>query len=84
MWNNVIPPFVPLNPNLYPTYFTKTNGLDPSIFRNYTSYVFRYVYPILEQHVVPPIYTPHTIGNQFPIMVQPTTSRDIRFFLVII
>jgi hypothetical protein len=36
MWYNVIPFFVPLDPNLYPTYPTKTKGLDSLIFRNYT------------------------------------------------
>ncbi len=76
MWYNVIPPFVPLDPSLYPTYFTRIKGLDPSIFRNYTCYVPRYVYSILKQHVVPPMYTPHIIGNWFPIMVQPITTKD--------
>jgi len=36
MWYNVIPPFMPLNINLYPTYLTKTKGLDSLIFKNYT------------------------------------------------
>ncbi len=60
---NAIPPFVPLHPNLYPTYPTGTKGLDSSIFRNYTSYVPRNVYPVLEQLVIPPTYTPYSIGN---------------------
>jgi hypothetical protein len=48
-------------------YPTRTKGLDPMMFRNYTSYVPRYVYHVLEQ-LVPPTYTPHSIGNQFPTM----------------
>jgi hypothetical protein len=44
MWYNVIPPFVPLNPNLYPIYPTRTKGFYLSIFKNYTWYVSRYVY----------------------------------------
>jgi hypothetical protein len=39
MWYNVIPPFVPLNPNLCPTYPIITKGFDYSIFRNYIGYV---------------------------------------------
>jgi hypothetical protein len=75
-WYNVIPPFVPLDINLYLTYPIKTNGLEASIFRNYKSYVHGYVYPILEQLVVPTIYTSHFVGNQFPIMVQLVTNID--------
>jgi hypothetical protein len=55
-WCNVIPPFVPLDPNLYPTYPIGTKGLDSSIFRNYIGYVPRNVYLIHEQLVVPPIH----------------------------
>ncbi len=58
-----------LIPSLYLTYPIGTQGDDPSIFRNYTSYGPRYVYPIFEQPVVPPTFTPHIVGNQFPIMV---------------
>ncbi len=63
MWYNVIPPFVPLDFSLYLTYPTGTKRFDPMIFRNYTSYVLKYVCPILEQHGVPPTYTPHYVGN---------------------
>jgi hypothetical protein len=63
MWYNVIPPFVPLDPSLYTTYPIGTKGLDSSIFRNYIGYVPRNVYPVLEQHVVPPTYTPYFVGN---------------------
>jgi len=56
MWYNVIPPFMPLDPNLYPTYQTGTKGLDSSTFRNYTCYVPGNVYLVPEQHVVPPTY----------------------------
>jgi hypothetical protein len=62
MWYDVIPPFVPLNPSLYPAYPIKRKGLDSSIFRNYVGYVPRNVYPILEQLVLP-TYTPHYVGN---------------------
>ncbi len=76
MWYNVIPPFVPLDPSLYPTYPIQTKGLDYSIFRNYTSYVPRNAYLILEQLVVPPTYIPCSIGNQFATLGQLLTSRD--------
>jgi hypothetical protein len=47
MWYNVIPLFVPLHCSLYPTYPTRTKGLDFWIFRNYSRYVHGNVYPIL-------------------------------------
>jgi len=65
MWYNVIPPFVPLDPSLYPTYPTKTKGLDSSIFRNYTGYVLGNVYSVPKQHVVPPTHIPYYVGNSF-------------------
>jgi hypothetical protein len=34
------------------------------------------VYPLSKQLVVPPRYTPRSIGNQFLIMVQLITNRD--------
>jgi hypothetical protein len=46
------------------------------MFRNYIGYVFRYEYPVPKQHVVPPTYTPHLVGNQFPKMVHPITNKD--------
>jgi hypothetical protein len=76
MWYNVIPPFVPLDPNLYPTYPTGTKGIDSLIFKNYTSYVLGNVYPIPKQHVIPPTYIPNSVGNQFPTVVQPVISKD--------
>ncbi len=63
MWYNVIPPFMPLDPSLYPTYLTGTKGFDSPIFRNYKSYVLVNVYPTLEQLVVPPTYTPYFVVN---------------------
>jgi hypothetical protein len=63
MWYNVIPPFVPLDPNLYLAYPIGTKRFDSSIFRSYTSYVSENVYPILEQLVVPPTSIPNYIGN---------------------
>jgi hypothetical protein len=62
MWYNVMPPFVPLDPSLYPT---GTKGFDFLIFRNYINYVPRNVYLVFEQLVVPPTYTPYSIGHQF-------------------
>jgi hypothetical protein len=56
MWYNVIPPFVPLDLSLYPTYQIGTKGLDSLIFRNYIGYVLGKVYQVLEQLVVPPRY----------------------------
>jgi hypothetical protein len=76
MWYNVIPPCMPLDPNLYPTYPIGTKGLDPSIFRNYTSYIFGYVYLIHEQLVIPPTFTPYFVRNKFPTVVQPITSKE--------
>jgi hypothetical protein len=75
LWYNVIPPFVPLKLSLYPAYLIGTKRLDPSIFRNYTSYVVGYVYLILEQPIVQPTLS-HSIGNQFLTVVQPIISRD--------
>jgi hypothetical protein len=62
---NVIPPFVPLDPSLYPTYPIGTKGFDSSIFKNYTCYVPGNVYLLHGQFV----------GNQFPVMVQLITNR---------
>ncbi len=67
---------MPLDPSLYPTYPTGTKGLDSSIFRNYIGYVLRNVYLVPEQPIAPPTYIPSSIGNQFPIMVQPVISKD--------
>jgi hypothetical protein len=76
MWSNVIPPFVPLNLNLYPAYQIGTKGFDYLIFRNYTCFVPGIVYRIPEQPIVPPTYIPFLVGNQFPTVVQPLTNRD--------
>jgi hypothetical protein len=65
---NVIPHFVPLDPSLYLAYPARTRGLDPMMLRKYIGYVPRYVYHVPEQ-LVPPTYTPHSVGNQFPTMV---------------
>jgi hypothetical protein len=78
MWYNVIPPFVPLDLSLYPIYPIGTKGTNSLIFRNYTCYVFRNVYLVPEQHVVPPTYIPNSIGNQFHIVVQLVTSKDMQ------
>jgi len=63
IWYNVIPPFVPLDPNMYPTYLTRTKGFDSSIFRNYISYVPGNLYLVPGQLVVPPTYTPYFMRN---------------------
>jgi hypothetical protein len=63
MWYNVITPFVPLDTSLYLAYPTGTKGFDFSIFGNYICFVHGNVYPILEQHVVPPTYIPYFVGN---------------------
>jgi hypothetical protein len=63
MWYNVIPPFVPLDLSLYPTYQIGTKGLDSSIVRNYIGYVPGNVYQVLEQLVVPSTYIPYFVGN---------------------
>jgi len=76
MWYNVIPPFVPLDFCLYPTYPIGTKGFDSSIFRNYIIYVPRNVYTVHEQLIVPLTYIPNLIGNQFPTLVQVVTSKD--------
>lgn len=76
MWYNIIPPFMPLNLNLYPVYPTETKGLDLLIIRNYVGYVHGYVYPILEQSMVSRTFTQHIVGNR--TMVQPVTNMDIR------
>ncbi len=76
MWYNVIPPFVPLDPNLYLAYPTRTQGLDYSIFRNYIGCVPENVYLIPKQPIMPPTYIPYSIGNQFPKMVQPIANKD--------
>jgi hypothetical protein len=76
MWYNVIPPFVHLDPSLYPTYPIGTKGFDSLIFRSYIGYVFGNVYPVLEQPVVPPTFIPYFIGNQFPTMLQLVTNKD--------
>jgi hypothetical protein len=43
MWYSVIPPFVYLDPSLYPTYPIGTKGFNLTTFKNYTSYVPRCV-----------------------------------------
>ncbi len=77
MWYNAIPLFGPLNHSLYLAYSIGTKGFNPSIFRNYTGYVPRYVYRIPKQPIVPPAFTPHIVGKQFLTVVQPVISMDI-------
>ncbi len=63
MWYNVIPPFMALDLSSYPTYPIGTKWLDYSIFGNYIGYVYGNVYLVLEYPIVPPTYTPYSIGN---------------------
>jgi hypothetical protein len=49
---------------MYQTYYTKTKGFDPSIFKTITGYVPRYVHLVLEQPIIPPIQTPYIVGIQ--------------------
>jgi hypothetical protein len=77
MWYNVIPFFVPLNHSLYLAYSIGTKGFNHSIFKNYISYdVPRYEYRIPKQPIVPPTFTPHIVGKQFPTMIWPVISMD--------
>jgi hypothetical protein len=77
MWYDVIPPFVPLDPSLYPAYPTGTKGIDSSVFKNYTNYVHGNCTQYLNNMLyIPPTYIPNFIGNQFPRVVQPVTSKD--------
>ncbi len=43
MWYNAIPPYIPLDPNLYLAYITETKGFDLLISRNYIRYVLQYI-----------------------------------------
>ncbi len=63
---------MPLDLSLYLANPIRTKGLDSSIFKNYTSYV----YLVLEQPLVPPTYIPNFVGNQFLIIVQPMINED--------
>ncbi len=38
----------------------------------------RHAYLVPEQPIIQHAFTPHTIGNEFPIMVQLVTSMDRR------
>jgi hypothetical protein len=49
---------------MYQTYYTRTNGFDPLIFKTTTRYVLRYVHLILEQPIIPLIQTPYIVGIQ--------------------
>ncbi len=71
MWYNVIPPFVPLDPNLYPTYLSGTIRFDPSIFNNYICYVLG----LCIQYPSNLLYHLH-IHHILLEMVQPITSGD--------
>ncbi len=31
MWYNTLPPFLPMDLNMYPTYYSRSKGLGPSI-----------------------------------------------------
>jgi hypothetical protein len=61
MWYNVIPPFVPLDPNCIQHIQLKQKDLIPRFLG--IIHVPRNVYPVLEQHVAPPIHTPYFVRN---------------------
>jgi len=66
MWYNVIPPYIPLNPNLYSTYPTKIKWFDPLISRNiHIGYILEYVY-LIPELIIPPKQTPH-IACKIPL-----------------
>jgi hypothetical protein len=39
MWYNIIPPFVPMDPNMYSMYYYKIKGPNPLIFGRKERYV---------------------------------------------
>ncbi len=45
MWYNIIPPFVPMDPNMYSMYYSRIKGLDPLIFKRKEKYIISH-YPI--------------------------------------
>jgi hypothetical protein len=53
-----------------------TKGFDLMMFKNYIGYVPKHTYIVFEQPIVPHAFIPHTIGNEFLIVVQLITSMD--------
>jgi hypothetical protein len=50
---NVVPPYIPLDPNLYPKYFLRIKGFELLISRDKTcKYVTNNNQPMPKQHVV--------------------------------
>ncbi len=66
---NVIPPYIFLDLGLYPAYPIRTKEFDLLVSRNHIGYVLGYVYPIP---------TPHIVGDQHIIVVQPFMNKDRR------
>jgi hypothetical protein len=51
MWYNTVPPFIPMDPNMYPMYYSRIKGPDPSIFKRKEKYVSN----TTQAELVPPI-----------------------------
>jgi len=51
MWYNTIPPFIPMDPNMYSMYYSGIKGLDPLIFKKRE----KYVVGITQTKPMPPI-----------------------------
>jgi hypothetical protein len=51
MWYNIVPPFIPMDPNMYSMYYSKIKGLDPLIFKIKEIYAVG----ITKAKLVPPI-----------------------------
>jgi hypothetical protein len=50
MWYNTIPPFIPIDLNMYSMYYFGTKGLDPLIFGIKEKYAFNTTYAKLVPH----------------------------------
>jgi hypothetical protein len=54
MWYNTIPSFVPMDPNMYSTYYSRINGHDPLISRKHEKSAIG----TIQRELVPPIEHP--------------------------
>jgi hypothetical protein len=54
MWYNTIPSFVPMDPNMYSTYYSRINGLDPFIYGRKERRAIGTIQPELTPHVEQP------------------------------
>ncbi len=67
MWYNTVPPFIPMDPNMYSMYYSIIKGLDPLISERKE----RYVTGITQVKLVPPIEQ----LEQIQYLVRIPTSR---------